>query len=67
MIILILAWVLIVYGIVLLFSGFLKSALMIKLVKQKFGKKLSDRTAVKIMYFFGILLIAAGIVILVIF
>ena len=60
----VLAWILIVYGAVLLFSGFTKGAFMMKMVKQKFGKNVDDKKAAKIMYGFGLLLIAAGIVLL---
>ena len=66
MIMIILAWVLIVYGAILLFAGFVKSPTMIKLVKIKFGKKLSDETATKVMYISGVLLAIAGVVLLVI-
>lgn len=63
----ILSIVLIVYGAILLFSGFIRNSFMIKMVRLKFGKKLTDKAAVNIMYGFGVVMIIAGIVILVIF
>ena len=62
----ILTWILIVYGAVLIFSAFIKSAFMIKMVKQKFGKNVDDKKAAKIMYGFGLLLLAVGVVLLIV-
>ena len=51
----------VVYGILLLLAGLFKVKFMVKLVKIKFGKNVSDKKAVNIMYICGLILLAAGI------
>lgn len=65
-IITIVALICLLYGIILLFSGFVKSKLMIKMTKIKFGKNISDEKAIRILYLFGILLLIASIVLFIV-
>lgn len=56
------AWFCLIYALVLFITGFLKNSFMIKMVKVKFGKKVTDERAVQIMYLFGVLLLIASLV-----
>ena len=60
------ALICLVYSIILLFSGFVKSKLMIKMTKLKFGKNISDEKAIRIIYLFGILLLIASIILFIV-
>lgn len=60
------AWFCLIYAAVLFITGFLKNSFMIKMVKMKFGKNLTDEKSVLIMYVFGALLLVASIVLFVI-
>jgi len=51
-----------VYGLIELFSGFAKVTLMMNMVKMSFGKDMSDKKAVKIMYISGAGLLVASAV-----
>lgn len=60
------AWFCLAYAAMMFVSGFLKIPVMIKLVKMKFGKKVTDSAAVKIMYVVGVLMLIASVVLFVI-
>lgn len=60
------ALICLVYGIVLLFSGFVKSKFMIKMAKIKFGKNLTDEKAIRILYIFGVLLLVAAVILFIV-
>ena len=58
-----LAIFLLAYAAILLFSGFAKIKLMIKLAKMKLGKDASDKKALRLITISGIGLLVAGIIV----
>jgi mannose/fructose/N-acetylgalactosamine-specific phosphotransferase system component IID len=54
---------LVIYAVVLFFSGFAKVQFMIKLVKMKFGADIGDKKAIKIMHISAAGLLAAAVVV----
>lgn len=54
------------YAVMMFFSSFVKSRVMIKLVKMKFGKNISDKKAVNIMLITGVVMLIASIILFII-
>lgn len=63
----ILGIVLLVYGLLLLFFAFMKNAFILKMVRAKFGKNMTEKTAINLIYIFGAVFAIVGLVFILIF